>query len=418
MKISLRKLDAINRWLLVLMGFVIPLSTAATNVVLGLVLLFWILDNISDRFQRWVSVLKTNPVAFMGLVVFLIHAAGILYTGGGKDRISESLMDGAKFLFISLAMIYFKDKQYHSRLLFAFSLAMGITLVLSCLLWMDRLPGFIPEKGNPLDSYVFLNHIAQNLFMAYMSFLAAVRARAAGRTYGQRIFWAGFSLLALVNVLFMVGGMTGHLVAGVLFLYFFLSWDRTKSLIVAGSVLLILAGFAWMNPSNSIFLRSHRMIEEIKAWEYGKKASGLSSSGLRLEFYANTVKIIKENPFRGTGTGGFENAYRQLTEKTGMNPTDNPHNEYLMMTAQFGFAGLAALLGFFLAQWRIAGFLGSSGQTVAARGFVLTIVFAAMVTSPLQDNAEGWFFALMSACLFAGSASGPVFWRKGELSYP
>lgn len=403
MKIGLRKMDVINKWLLVLMGFAIPLSTAATSVALGLVLLFWILDNISDRFQRWVSVLKTNPVAFMGLVVFLIHALGILYTGGGKERVSESLMDGAKFLFIPLAMIYFKDNQYHSRLVFAFSLAMGITLLLSCLLWMDRLPGFIPVKGTPLDSNVFLNHIAQNLFMAYMAFLAAVQARAA-KGYGQRILWAVFSLLALVNVFFMVGGMTGHLVAGVLFLYFFLSWGRTKSLIAAGSVLLILVGFAWINPSNSIFLRSQRMMEEIKAWEYGKKASGQSSSGLRLEFYTNTVKIIKENPVWGTGTGGFENAYQQLTEKTGMNPTDNPHNEYLMMTAQFGFAGLAALLGFFLAQWRSAGFLGSPGQTVAARGFVLTIVFAAMVSSPLQDNAEGWFFALMSAHLFAGSA--------------
>lgn len=403
MKISLRKPDIINKWLLVLMGFVIPLSTAATNVVLGLVLLFWILDNIPDRFQRWVSVLKTNPVAFMGLVFFLIHVAGLLYTGGEMERIFESLMDGARFLFISLAMIYFRDKQYHSRLLFAFSLAMGITLLLSCLLWMDRLPGFIPVKGNPMDSNIFLNHIAQNLFMAYMAFLAALRARDAGSKYGQRILWAVFSLLALVNVLFMVGGMTGHLVAGVLFLYFFLSWDRNKSLIAAGSLLFILAGFAWMNPSNSIFLRTQGMIEEIKAWEYGKKASGQSSSGLRLEFYTNTVKIIKENPVWGTGTGGFENAYRQLTEKTGMNPTDNPHNEYLMTTAQFGFAGLAALLGFFLAQWRSAGFFQDNTQILMARGFTLTILFAAMVSSPLQDNAEGWFFALMSAHLFAGS---------------
>ncbi len=403
MKISLRKPDVINKWLLVLMGFVIPLSTAATNVVLGLVLLFWILDNIPDRFQRWVSVLKTNPVAFMGLVFFLIHVAGLLYTGGEMERIFESLMDGARFLFISLAMIYFRDKQYHSRLLFAFSLAMGITLLLSCLLWLDRLPGFIPVKGHPMDSNVFLNHIAQNLFMAYMAFLAALRARDAGSKYGQRILWAVFSLLALVNVLFMVGGMTGHLVAGVLFLYFFLSWDRNKSLIAAGSLLFILAGFAWMNPSNSIFLRSQRMMEEIKAWEYGKKASDQSSSGLRLEFYTNTVKIIKENPVWGTGTGGFENAYRQLTEKTGMNPTDNPHNEYLMTTAQFGFAGLAALLGFFLAQWRSAGFFQDNTQVLMARGFTLTILFAAMVSSPLQDNAEGWFFALMSAHLFAGS---------------
>ncbi len=411
MAINFRKLDDINKWLLMLMAFFIPLSTALTNVVLALFFLFWMLDNISDRFQRWVLVLKSNPVAFMGLVFFLIHVAGVLYSNGGKERISESLMDGAKFLFISLAMIYFKDKQYHTRLLFSFSLAMGLTLLLSCLLWMDRLPGFIPVKGGPQDCTIFLNHIAQNLFMAYMAFLAAVQARAANR-YGQKILWGVFSLLALINVLFMVGGMTGHLVAGVLFLYFFLSWGRTKSLIAAGLVLIIFGIFAWMNPSNSIFLRSKTAIEETKAWEYGKKASGKSSSGLRLEFYTNTVKIIKENPVFGTGTGGFENAYKRLTEKTGMNPTDNPHNEYLMTTAQFGLVGLAALLGFFRVQWRSAGFFEDSTKTALARGFVLAILFAAMVSSPLQDNAEGWFFALMSVCLFSGPAIGQVFWKK------
>jgi hypothetical protein len=50
-----------------------------------------------------------------------------------------------------------------------------------------------------------------------------------------------------------------------------------------------------------------------------------------------------------------------------------------------------------------------------ARGFILTILFAAMVSSPLQDNAEGWFFALMSAHFFAGSAPGPGFWKGDPL---
>ena len=412
MKIIFRKLNSINIYLLVLLGFFIPISTAVTNVVLALFLLFWMLDNISDRFQRWILVLKSNPVAFMGLVIFLIHAAGVLYTDGEKERIVESLDDGAKFLFISMAMIYFKDKQYQSRVIFSFATAMAITLFLSCLLWVNRLPGFIPVKGNPLDCNVFLNHIAQNLFMAYMVFLAAVQARSASG-YGKKILWGFFSLLALVNVLFMVGGMTGHLVVGVLFLYFFISWDRIKSLMVAGLILLILGMFAWMNPSNSIFLRSKTAINEIKAWEYGKKAFGGSSSGLRLEFYSNTVRLIKQNPVFGTGTGGFENAYRSFTKNNEMNPTDNPHNEYLMTTAQFGLVGLLALLGFFWVQWRNAKFFDDYQQTIISRGFVLTILFACMVSSPLLDHAEGWFFALMSACLFSGMDTEKGHGKKG-----
>lgn len=412
MKAILWKPDSINKWLLVLFGFFIPISTALTNVVLGLILLFWLLDNIPDRFQRWGLVLKTNPVAFMGLVIFLIHVAGVIYTEGEKARVLESLNDGAKFLFISMAMIYFKDKRHCSTFLFSFILSMFITLVLSYLLWIDMLPRFVHAKGNPLDCSIFHDHIKQNLFMAFMAFLAAVQARAANDKYGKIFLWGIISLLALFNVVFMVGGRTGHLVIGILFVYYFVSWGKIKGLAVGGAVLLFLGMSAWFIPSNAFFLRAKTVIEEIKAWEYGKKAHTESSSGLRLEFYSNTLKIIKENPVFGNGTGSFEKTYRSFTKNTGMNPTDNPHNEYLMTAAQFGFVGLAALLGFFLVQWRSAGFFKENRQTIMARGFVLTVVFASMVSSPLQDNAEGWFFALMSAFLFAGPDTRQTYEKK------
>ena len=396
-----RKLDSVNRCLLILMGLFIPLSTALTNVVLGLIVLFWIVDNTSDRFQRWISVLKTNPVAFMGLAVFLIHMAGVLYTDAEKEKIAESLMDGAKFLFISMAMIYFKERQYSSIFLFSFVLTMLITLILSYLLWMGMLPGVFHIKGNPQDCNIFLNHIAQNIFMAFMAFAAAVWARFA-IGYGKKILWGAVSFLALFNVLFMVEGRTGHLIMGVLFLYSFVTWGRIKGIIIAGLVLLVFGVFAWANPSNTFFLRAKTVIEEIKEWEYGKKASNQSSSGLRLEFFFNSVKIIKNNPVLGVGTGGFEKAYRELNKVSKMNPTDNPHNEYLMVTAQFGFVGLASLLAFFYLQWRNAKCFDTREQTILSRGFILTILFACMVSSPLLDHAEGWFFAVMSAVLFAG----------------
>jgi hypothetical protein len=37
-----------------------------------------------------------------------------------------------------------------------------------------------------------------------------------------------------------------------------------------------------------------------------------------------------------------------------------------------------------------------------ARGFVLLMLVSCMTASPLQDNAEGWFFVFMTGLLFAG----------------
>jgi hypothetical protein len=72
-----------------------------------------------------------------------------------------------------------------------------------------------------------------------------------------------------------------------------------------------------------------------------------------------------------------------------------------MAGAQFGLVGILVLLSFFLTQWCYAGLLQKKKRILLARGFVLTIITACMVASPLKDSAEGWFFALMSATLFA-----------------
>jgi O-antigen ligase len=402
MKPFFQHLHLVNKYLLVLFGFCIPVSTAVTNVVLGLLVLCWLLDNCADRFVRWGRVLKTNPVAVMGLVVFLMHVIGLVYTDGDKEKIIESLSDGAKFLFIGMVMVYFSDERFQPAFLFSFVSAMGLTLFLSGLLWVGLLPDFIPVKGDASNCVVFHDHIKQNIFMAFAAFVAAVKARSSGAGPIQKWLWTGFCLLAMFNVLFMVAGRTGHVIVMVLAAYYFLTWDRTKSL-VAGALILVLFGtFAWINPSNPFFSRIRVVIEEVTAWDHKKPAHRLSSSGLRLEWYLNSLKIIKQHPMFGTGTGSFKATYNDFVKNTGMKTTDNPHNEYLMTAVQFGLAGLLVLMGFFAVQWRQAVFLKDRRQIFMARGFVLLLLMACMTASPLQDNAEGWFLVFMSGLLFAG----------------
>jgi O-antigen ligase len=391
-------LHSANKYLLVLFGFSIPVSTALTNVVLGLLVLCWLLDNGANRFARWGRVLKTNPVAVMGLVVLVMHVAGIAYTDGDKEKIMESLEDGAKFLFIGMVMVYFADKKFQPAFLMSFVFAMVLILLMSCLLWLGVLPEFISVKGNASNSVIFHDHIKQNIFMAFAAFVAAVQARKPGIGAVRKWLWAGFSLLAMFNVLFMVAGRTGHVIVLVLAGYYFLTWDRAKSLIFGTLILVSFGVFAWHNPSNILFTRAQEVIEDVKKWEY----DSYSSSGLRLEWFFNSLDIIEQNPVFGTGTGSFKTTYDRFVEKTEMKSTDNPHNEYLMTAVQFGIAGLLVLLGFFAMQWRQTFFFEDRLQQLMARGFVLLMLVSCMTASPLQDNAEGWFFVFMTGLLFAG----------------
>lgn len=385
---------------LILLALTIPVSTAATYMVLGIFLCFWILDNFKNPLIKLTAIIKSNPVARAGCAFFLVHLAGLFYTHANQEKILEGIQNGGKFLFIAMAMIYLKEEKNARAVLTSFIGAMGIVLMLSYLIRISMVPDFIPVKGTPLDCYVFHDHIKHNIFMAFTAFATAVLARSA-KTRKARMLWAVFSCLALMNVLFMVNGRTGYLIALVLLVYYFFSWSSRKSIAVFFMTCLGMGLFVWIYPANPLLIRTRMAVNEIEAWNYGEPASELSSSGLRLELYTNALKLIKKSPFIGTGTGSFQTAYSELIKGSGFNRSDNPHNEFLMAGVQFGLVGILTLLAFFIIQWWYAASLKKKERVQLARGLVLTIITACMVASPLQDSAEGWFFALMGATLFA-----------------
>ncbi len=107
------------------------------------------------------------------------------------------------------------------------------------------------------------------------------------------------------------------------------------------------------------------------------------------------------------GTGGFPAAFAQQTQGKDVMETRNPHNEYLMITAQAGVIGLALLLYLFYTQWRTAPRLEAPFEQDAARGLVLAYLANSLFNSPLLDHADGLFFAFMTAVLFARPGLAP-----------
>lgn len=71
---------------LILLAATIPVSTAMTYMVLGIFLLFWILDNFKNPLKELTVIIKSNPVAMAGCTFFLIHIAGLSYTSAGQEK--------------------------------------------------------------------------------------------------------------------------------------------------------------------------------------------------------------------------------------------------------------------------------------------------------------------------------------------
>ena len=385
------------KWAAVLLAWSIPISVALDNVLLGVILFFWL---AGGGYRQKLAAIRGNPVAWMALALFALFAAGSLYSIGPATDVVEALVRSLRLLLIPALIYLMRDPEWRERAITAFIVSMLGTLVLSYLLWLG-VPGFEWIKGTRLDPVVFKAHTTHNVFMAFAAFLLAQGAQDAKTTWGRMTLYV-LCVAAIANVLLMVPGRTGFIVLIVLFVYALGRALKAKGLAIAFLVLATLGAIVFASPDSMLHRRITLADEEFAQWRAGVPPGSLSSVGLRLEYLQNTLEIISANPVLGVGTGGFGKAYADRVVGTGAPPTQNPHNEILLMVVQFGIAGFVLLAGLFVTQWRLAPRLPAPFDQTAARAFVLTIAVTSLLSSTLLDHAEGFFFVYMSGLLFAG----------------
>jgi O-antigen ligase len=397
------------KWGAVLLGFSIPVSVLLDNVLLGLIVLFWI---AGGQYRDKLAAIRGNPVALLALALYFLHLLGSLYSIGTDRDVLEALAKASRLLLIPALIFLLREPVWRERGIAAFLASMLVTLVLSYLLWLGVLSGKGWLKGMPLDPVAFKAHITHNVFMALAAFLLAQAALDAATRPG-RIVLAALCAAMVANVLLMVPGRTGIVVLLVLFVYFLCRRFRLKGLAFAGVALGALAAVVLASPDSMLHQRVMLADEEYQQWRAGVPPAPTSSVGLRLELLRNTLEIIGSNPVFGVGTGGLAQAYARRVADPGAGGMHNPHNEILMMFAQFGIAGLVLLAGLFATQWRLAARLPGRFEPAAARALVLTFAVASALSSTLIDHSEGFLFAYMSGLLFAGYPAGGVQTRAG-----
>jgi O-antigen ligase len=394
-----QKCDTLGKWVGIILGFSIPISTALDSVLLVFIIVIGLL---SGGYSNKYKIIKGNGIAILSIVVFGLYVIGMLYSTAEINDISDSLYKAAHFLLIPLLIPLFRFEKTRRYALWGFLSAMTLTLLLSYMMWLNIIPANNILKGTPEQPEVFKYYLTQNILMSLSAFLFAVQALQT-RSGQIKVIFSILSILAIFNVFFMVPGRTGQLVMLFLVFYFFFSWLRWKSLAVTLAFLMILSFTFYFFPSTPLHQRFSLMIKEISEWNPNQATPEYASSiGLRLEFYKNSLQIIRKNLYIGVGTGGFKKAYASQVKNTFMVKTDNPHNEYLMITVQLGFLGLCVLFFLFYSQWRLAARLPKTFDTLAARGLLITIMSASLVTSTLFDHTERLLYFWMSAVLFAG----------------
>jgi O-antigen ligase len=383
----------------VLLGFSLPISTSLDSVLL--ILLFS--SALIGWNSQYFNMVKENPVAKAALLLFCTLLIGCFYGITTPEKSFKVLTKYDDLILVALMLPIFSSPRIRLYGQYAFLAAMILTLFLSYLIWfgafqhttlfVDKLP------DNPV---VFKLHITHGILMGYAGFMFAVYAKYA--TGKKRWLLLAASVLAICNILLMTQGRTGYIViiALITYLIFVLLPLRKTSL---GLVLFVISLTSIYMTVPKIQTRVNLAIHEIQTWQPKQGNNDASSMGTRLDFYTNTINIIRKSPLFGFGTGGFELAYSKEVEGTAMKRWNNPHNQFLLFWAQIGVIGLFMFLYLLAVAWRAAALLPSNADKMLARGVLITIITGCIFNSLLLDHAEGLFFSWFLGLLFAGLPS-------------
>jgi len=389
----------VARWCGIALGFSAITSTALSGVLMAVLLLAWL---ASGDWTEKVRRIRGNEAALAALGLLLLGILGALWSQGAHEDVLLFSNKYSKLLLIPVLVSVLIDPQDRQRGLAAMAIGLLLSLLLSYALALGLLPSRWPLTGDLTIPSALKNYISHGIFMAYGVLLFSVFAWQAAAP-GGRWLWGTLGALAAANV-FIVPARTAYLVlAALAVVALFHAW-RWRGFAVA--TVLVAAAFAAAFALSPAF--KHRLslaATEFEQWR--PNVENATSIGLRLNWYENTVKIIRDHPVLGVGTGGFPKVYHDRVGDTEGLATRNPHNQYLLTTAELGLVGLGALMLLFYCHVRVSTRLDRPDR-VLANGLLALMLVGCLFNSFLLDHNEGVFFCWLSGLLLAGATPRPA----------
>jgi O-antigen ligase len=391
---------------LVLLGVMVSPPLAGLGQA-GLVVLLL----ASREFRARLARVLRQPLPVAALCFLGVVALGVAWSEAGTREALSTLWGWRKLLMLPAAMALFESPAARASALRVLVLLATLGALAAGASWLGRFSYPVPE---PIPGILLRNHSTQGAVFAVAAACAAwLAAAASGRA---RLAWAGAGVVLVAGLMLFTPGRSGYVVVLVLTAVSVAGWavDRGLGLwkgLVGGALLggAMLAALLAVPASRD---RIHQAFSELAGWRQQTEANAeLTSMGIRVVMWGNTVPIIAARPLLGWGTGAFETAYaRQVAGRTGLQGlvTRDPHNQYLAIAAEQGLLGLlafAAVLACALRQrspwrWKVLGLavlaawcttaLANSHFATFAEGTLLWLALGVTLgAAPREDPGTG-----------------------------
>jgi O-antigen ligase len=386
-------------WLLVAFVFSLPISSAAPNIILLLMLVFSLLEG---EFARKWQQLKAHPLFVPMLAFALLYPVSLLWTedmAWGVHLVERH----AIYLLFPLLLTAMR-REHIGYYLSAFILAMTLSETASYLVWFHlvAIPGI-----DPLDPAGFLGHWEYNPFLALAIYWMTHTLLFSQPKPWQKWVFSLFIVTMTINM-FITGGRIGQIAYFVMLLLLFAQFFANKPYFwkgVTASVLGLITVFSLAYQTSDLF---HQRVD-LGVYEVTHYDPNTPSSvGNRFSFWINTLTMIQQRPLLGSGIGDFPQDYNTLVGESAPvhmstfgkgEGHSQPHDQYLFELANFGLFGFAVFVWLFVTLIREALMRQDEWQRLRQAFVTLTLVIM-LTDSYLLVQAFAYLFVVMIALLW------------------
>ena len=342
---------------------------------------------------------RATPV--MVLVCLLAFSLSLIWTVAPAADALGSVAKYGKLLVLVLMLVLIRTRR---EALCALGWFVGgqLFLVLGSWALYMHLPVPWATSNMALKEYaVFSSYLDQGIMGSVLAAICwHLRALAPGR-FGSHLA-VGIALVSVSNVLFVLSGRSGHVVA-IALLSLAIMWQLPKRYRAVVVLLPFVLAAALFFSSTKVRDRLTMVNSEVQS--YSSQEQSQTSSGIRLGLWRSAAQMIAENPFAGSGVGSWSTEYNRL--QRALNPAHkdisgngNPHQEYLQWGVQLGVPGIALFLALLLAIfWDTLGMEKPVAR--AAQSTLAALGVACLFNSSLYDALIGDFFCVATGLLLA-----------------
>jgi O-antigen ligase len=257
----------------------------------------------------------------------------------------SALIGWRRLLLLPLALAVFDDAAAKRTLLTVLTATCVVAALVGFFVVEAELP-ILREHGVLFGTYTTQAKVFALAIAGCVAGLMCPSAFAGHRWLGDwRVLAAVIALLAS-DILNLLPGRSGYvdLVLMPVLLVTLLVSGRWLAKASAGLAVLACLGIVLLvNPH--VRERVELAVAELETVDQATQGSSLAQ---RVVMWRTTVRIIRDRPLLGVGTGGFLDGYRPYIQRGGWQDfeTGDPHNQFLKILAEQGIVGLAALAFF------------------------------------------------------------------------